>query len=70
MASKREKTGLSRIHILLRSQQIALSEMYDITYGEEVVDKVTLDRYLNKGDDISGEESVVQLIANTYWDSL
>ena len=70
MASKREKIGLSRIHILLRSQQIALSEMYDITYGDEVVDKVTLDRYLNKGDDISGEESVVQLIANTYWDSL
>lgn len=70
MASKREKIGLSRIHILLHSQQIALSEMYDIAYGDEVVDKVTLDRYLNKGDDISGEESVVQLIANTYWDSL
>jgi|TARA_B100000902_G_C27298123_1_gene911228 hypothetical protein len=70
MASTRTKKGLERVFVVLGSQQIGLWERYEITYEDRVVDNVKIDRYLNKGDDISGEESVVQIIANAYWNSL
>lgn len=70
MSSTRTKTGLERIFVILSSQQIGLWERYEITYNGEVVDRPKIDRYLNRGDDISGEDPTVQLIANAYWNSL
>lgn len=70
MASSRTKTGLSRILIIMASQQIGVIEEFTTTYNDEVVNVDTIDRYINAGDDLSGEDEIVQLIANTYFGTL
>jgi len=70
MASRRVKTGLWRIFVLVKSQQIGVLEEFTTTYNDEVVNVEGIDRYINPGDDLSGEDEIVQLIANTYFGTL
>lgn len=70
MSTARTKIGLDRIVVLLGSQQIELREIYEYTYDGNKVGQETIPRHLNRGADVSGEESVVQTVANAYWGSL
>lgn len=70
MTTSRVKTGLDRIYIRVAAQQIGLWEEFTTTFEGEVVKKQSIERWINPGDDLSGEEELVQLIANTYFNSL
>ena len=70
MASSRTKTGLWRVFVLVKSQQIGVLEEFTTTYNDEVVNVEGIDRYINPGDDLSGEDEIVKLIANTYFGTL
>tara|TARA_Y100000004_G_scaffold158604_1_gene184982 strand:+ start:364 stop:576 length:213 start_codon:yes stop_codon:yes gene_type:complete len=70
MASSRTKTGLRRVFVLPLSKQIGVLEEYTTTFEDEVVKVEGIDRYINPGDDLSGEDELTQLIANTYFNTL
>jgi len=70
MDTSRQKIGLTRVYCLLTSQQIGVCERYRTTFEGEMVEERTIERWINPGDDLSGEEDIVQLIANTYFGTL
>lgn len=70
MTTSREKTGLDRIYIRVAAQQIGLWERFVTTFEGDVVKEQQIERWINPGDDLSQEEELVQLIANTYFNSL
>lgn len=71
MSTSRQKTGLAGIMVRTQANQIQVIETWTTFVDDEAVRTENIPRYINQGDDFSGEEhDVVKLIASTYFDSL
>jgi hypothetical protein len=70
METSRTKTKLRRVYVLPISKQIGVLEEFTTRFEGEIVDVQGIDRFINPGDDLSGEDDLIRLIASTYFDTL